>query len=115
MYLYIALQSHDWCGYNIYTQIVYANIDEWKDSPGGGEWGCHKKLGAGYVLAVQDMSVAELQLQWKTCTHPAALHKKYKKKCQRCRTQQLEQQQLQQQQQAERRRATKTFMPCRCH
>lgn len=47
---------------------------------GGGEWGCHKKLGAGYVLAVQDMSVAELQLQWKTCTHPAALHKKYKKK-----------------------------------
>lgn len=41
--------------------------------------GRHKKLGAGYVLAVQDMSVAELQLQWKTCTHPAALHKKYKK------------------------------------
>lgn len=36
MYLYIALQSHDWCGYNIYTtQIVYANIEEWKDSPGG--------------------------------------------------------------------------------
>lgn len=79
MYLYIALQRHVWCGYNTYTQIVYANIEKWKDSLGGGIGVRHKKLGAGYVLAVQDMSVAELQLQWKTCTHPAALHKKYKK------------------------------------
>lgn len=46
MYLYIALQSHDWCGYYIYTtQIVYANIEEWKDSPGGaGNGGAIKNL-----------------------------------------------------------------------
>lgn len=47
-----------------YIHKLYMQI--WRNERillGGGEWGCHKKLGAGYVLAVQDMSVAELQLQ----------------------------------------------------